>query len=258
MIVLNTNTNVPHGGFTPLLRRTGRLLGIGAILLITMSLVICAHRPGSAAEAGIPINPEILAARKISEAISQMLQGNRIAASEELHAALTADPNSRSARYALGMVAEVDENWPDAIRWFQEVRSSSPAGSKLATEAEQQIKICSENAKQDEQASGKLDRRYNSMIARARVLVRFGLAKESVAEAAEALQLNPKGWEPDAITAEALASQGQYAKAGEQLKLAIERAPDEKREALHRAELTNSRYANAQKIAVKGDRRPST
>ena len=234
----------------PLLWTASRVLAIGAVLLLTPP-VISGHHFALAAEAGTPPPPEILAAEKISEAISQMLRGNHLAANEELHAALTADPNSRTSRYALGMVAEADENWTEAIRWFQEVRSLSPTESKLATEAEQQIQICSENAKQDKQTDSKLDRRYNSMIARARFLVRFGLAKESVAEAAEALQLKPKGWEPYVITAEALALQAQYAKAGEQLELAIERAPDEKKEALHQAELTNSRYANAQKIAAK-------
>jgi tetratricopeptide (TPR) repeat protein len=188
--------------------------------------------------------------RELKVAVAHMLKGDDLdAARRGLLHYLDEKPGSVVARYDLGLLAEAREDWPDALKWYGQVKVFVLARSPMALRTDIHIKRCQDAAAEDAQPGGKARRQYREMIARAQMFARAGLSREAIAEAAEAAKRNPQGWEVHVVTAEALAAQKRYQYAVGQLQVALSLAPPESRDAIERAIATNRREGAGQGAA---------
>jgi tetratricopeptide (TPR) repeat protein len=147
--------------------------------------------------------------------------------------AIRIDPTYPQPRYNLGVLAEADEDWTEAAKWFTEYLRLDNLSS-YATKARAELGRVGRAQEQDSTPGGRRRRQYDEAVYRGRVLLRSGRPKEAVAEASAAAKIDDARWEAYALTADALSSQGLYVEAATFIQQAIERAPAAKRVGLQR------------------------
>jgi tetratricopeptide (TPR) repeat protein len=144
------------------------------------------------------------------------------------------DPGYALPYFNLGLLAEADEDWGVAISDFNRFLTLAP-NSAYRLRAQAEIEHATTAKQADSTPQGKLSRQYTDKIVRARALALSGMGKLAVAEAAEAANLDSSRWEAYAVIASALSRQGFDGDAARFLRMAIDRAPADKRPLLERA-----------------------
>ena len=187
--------------------------------------------------------------RELKSAVVELVSGKLAAAHHGFDDYLRQRPDSIAVRYDLGILAETQENWPQATKWFSQVVILAPSNSTIAHRAQLHVRRCEYAAKLDALPGGKVRRKYSESISRARWFVRAGLAREAIAEAKQAKKLYPSGWEVYVVVAEAVSSQHKYQLATSLLKTALTIAPPEKKQSLQNAIRTTDSEAHAQGAA---------
>ena len=140
--------------------------------------------------------------------------------------AIKKDPRFAPPYYTLGLFAEADENWGEAIQRFEEFLRLEP-GSARAELAKRELKRAREALEADKTPEGKRKRKYEEAFSWARALSQSGLDKEAIAKAAEAAKIDASRWEAYAFTADILYRQGRLPEAAGFLQKALEVAPKE-------------------------------
>jgi Flp pilus assembly protein TadD len=159
---------------------------------------------------------------------------DRVKAREGYTEAIKLYPPYPQPRYNLAVLAEADENWDEAIKWFTDFLRFD-AKSAYAVKARNEIVRLNKIKIQDSTPDGKKRRQYDEAIVTARGLANMGLSKEAIAEAAQAVKIDGKRWEAYALTANILANQKQDVDAAIFFQEAIEWAPSGKKDELQRA-----------------------
>lgn len=139
------------------------------------------------------------------------------------------DPTRASAWFNLGVLAESDQQWGDAARYFSEYLRQAPGGPD-AMRAKSQLKLL------DKAVAGLIEpadlRRdeYNAMIQRARAFMAVGLFREAIAEAGRAQESDPTKWESYAVVSLCMARQNKRDAALRFRTQALDRAPVRERD----------------------------
>jgi tetratricopeptide (TPR) repeat protein len=200
-----------------------------ALILVTLS-----HFSAAKAQTAVSLGQQKKAREVFMLTSALYLEDkDRAKAREGYLQAIKLYPGYPQPRYNLAVFAEADENWDEAVRWFTEFLrfdAKSPYADKARTEIARlnRIRI------QDSTPEGKKKRQYEEAIFKARGLANMGLAKEAVAEAAQAVKIDRARWEAYAVTANVLSSQELYVEAATFLQQAIDRAPANKTASLQR------------------------
>jgi tetratricopeptide (TPR) repeat protein len=144
------------------------------------------------------------------------------------------DPKYAPAWFNLGVLAEGNQKWFEAKRYFQKYLEVSPNGpeSKRAT---QEIAILAPYVAGKVSPSQAKQSEYDASIQRARIFMASNLYREAISEAGHAQSLDDSRWEAYAIVALCMKKQNKLDEANNMEKLAEDRIPGEKRDQLKRA-----------------------
>jgi tetratricopeptide (TPR) repeat protein len=135
-------------------------------------------------------------------------EGNRQHLGAACHQALERSGAAIEPKYYLGVLAEADENWTEAERWFAEV-AENDGTSIYGVRAKRELGKVVSLKKNDVTPEGKLRRKYEEAIASARLLERHGFPSEALTAAAQAEILDPSRWEAPAVAGAILLEQKQ-------------------------------------------------
>jgi tetratricopeptide (TPR) repeat protein len=144
------------------------------------------------------------------------------------------DPSYPLPRFNLGVLAEADENWDEAIRWFQEFVQLDGA-SDYAKRAQKELARLRQLQTLEKSDQGRQRRLYDETIGRAKILLDARFLKEAIAEAASAAKIDDTRWEAYAVAGSALSERGAFDQAANFLQRAIDRAPQDKKGKLAQA-----------------------
>ena len=144
------------------------------------------------------------------------------------------DPTYPQPYFNLAVLAESEEKWNEAIEWFEKYRKLDQS-SAFALKAEEELARLKIVRALDLTPAGRQQRRYDDLIARARLFLDSQLPKQAVAEAARAAQVDDARWEAYAVAAHALSEQGLLQDAAKFLHKAIQYTPEDKKQSLQRA-----------------------
>lgn len=122
--------------------------------------------------------------------------------------ALQRNPSAIEPKYYLGVLAEADEKWSDAEKWFRQV-AESDATSIYGIRAKRELGKLISLEKTDATPQGKLRRKYEEDISSARLLEHHGFPSEALTAAAQAEILDPSRWEAPAVAGAILLEQHQ-------------------------------------------------
>lgn len=171
-------------------------------------------------------NKREMASQTLNEALRNYIKGDLAKAKEGLQLAISQDPSFPHPRYNLAVIAAAEEDWAGAIRWLEEFLKLDQT-SERAEKAKSELEDLRQILEMDKTPEGKKRRQYEAAISNTSWLLNMGLLKEAVAQAAEAVKINPSGWEPYALTASALAKSEKWDDAKRFLDIAIKQAPAE-------------------------------
>jgi tetratricopeptide (TPR) repeat protein len=155
-------------------------------------------------------------------------------AREGFRRSILLDPTFAPPYFNLGVVAEADEDWGDAVRWLGNFLKLEP-NSIYAVRARSELTRIASIQASLRTPDGLKKNKYDEEIGRARVFVRTNMPAEAIAAAGKAADLDSSRWEAYAVTASALANAGKTADARRFIGMAIERAPGAKKAALEKA-----------------------
>jgi len=147
---------------------------------------------------------------------------------------LRQDPTYALPRYNLAVLAEAEEDWDDAIEYFEEFLRLDQK-SRYSAKARSEIDRLKLIREMDRTPEGKRRRRYEDAIAKSTVFLNADLLKDAVRAAALAAQIDDHRWEAYALTATALSKQNLYEDAELYLKQSIARAPEKVKPRLEEA-----------------------
>lgn len=159
---------------------------------------------------------------------------DRAKASKGFLAAIKEDNTYALPRYNLGVMAEADERWDDAIKWFEEFLKLSD-DAKYIRSAKLELEKIKRIKELDKTPAGKSKRQYDELIAVANLQHKLGLAKESISTAAKAAEMSPDRWEAYVVVANALMEQKQWTQAVKFIQMAMKSAPKKVKETLKKA-----------------------
>jgi tetratricopeptide (TPR) repeat protein len=151
--------------------------------------------------------------------------------------AIVLDPTLSAPYFNLGIISESEEDWSGAAKWFATFLRLDPA-SNYAGRARGEITRIATIRRLVATPGGLTKTHYDDAIQRARLFLRSRMPKEAVAEAGEAVKMDPSRWEAYAVASSAFSQGGQQGKAKDFLAMAIERAPVDKKPQLKKAMAT--------------------
>jgi tetratricopeptide (TPR) repeat protein len=128
--------------------------------------------------------------------------------------------------YNLGVLAEADEDWETAIRYFEQFIALDHA-SELSAKAQRKLSSLRPLREMDSTPAGRRKRQYEQALSEANTLISLGLMKEAISTEARAARVDDTRWETYALVASALADRQLFADAIVFLQKAIARAPGE-------------------------------
>lgn len=172
------------------------------------------------------LSPERARASKTMLAAERALFVNKdpTAARAEFMAALQQDSTFAAPRFNLGVLAEAEEQWSDAAKWFAEyLRHDSTSAS--ASKARGELTVSRRRAAESQSPDVKRESDYDRHIELARRLLAAAMFDDARAEAARAHALKATGWEAYALASAAIAPSGRSAQALALLDSAIALAP---------------------------------
>ena len=138
------------------------------------------------------------------------------------------------AWFNLGVLAEGNQKWFEAKRYFQKYLEVSPNGPE-SKRAIQEIAILAPYVAGKVSPSQAKQSEYDASIQRARIFMASNLYREAISEAGHAQSLDDSRWEAYAMVALCMKKQGKLVDANTMEKLAEDRIPIEKRADLQRA-----------------------
>jgi len=139
--------------------------------------------------------------------------------------AVSQEPTYPRPYYNLGVLAEADEEWDAARRYFEQFRQLD-GGSELSLKAQRKVEYLRTLRETDRTPDGRRRRQYEQALAQANALVNLGLLKEANTTAGRAAQLDGTRWEAYALIGNTLASQQLCADAVGFFQKAVVRAPN--------------------------------
>lgn len=162
------------------------------------------------------------------------LRAARSAARRGFLKAVTQDAAYPLPYYNLGVLAEADEDWGEAIRYFEQF-TRLDGGSELSRKARRKLESLRRLRDADATPEGRRRRLYDEALAEANALANLGLLKEAVGAAGRAAQLDDTRWEAYALIGNALAVRGMFGDAAGFFRKAADRAPQDVKPGLLRA-----------------------
>lgn len=195
-------------------------------------------RPPKGAAAGIPRQGGARAAARLTynETLGRLFEDlGRARTADEMRAARAAarrgflkaasqDASYPLPLYNLGVLAEADEDWDAAIRYFEQFRRLD-TGSEFSLKAQRKIEYLGRVRDADATPEGRRRRLYEQALSEANTLANLGLVKEAVAVAGRAARLDDTRWEAYALIGNALSGRMLFADAAGFFRKAAERAP---------------------------------
>jgi tetratricopeptide (TPR) repeat protein len=148
--------------------------------------------------------------------------------------ALRLDPTYSLPRYNLGVLAESNENWDEAVRWFEEFLRLDPI-SEYALKAQTELAGVRLIRELDKTPAGHLKRLYDDEINRARVFLNTGFEAEALDTLTKAKALDDSRWEAYAILSSVQTQHRDFENAISSLQGSSQRAPADKKDRLQQA-----------------------
>lgn len=225
-----------------LMRLIPSLILAPGVMLVSPALCVQAATPGSravsqqAAPCGATAADAITCARQlfISTSSTFLRDRDKHEAAAGYLEVVQLDPKYGPAWFNLGVLAEANQKWFEAKRYFEKYLEVSPHGpeSKRAT---QEIAILTPYVAGKVSPSQATRAEYDASIQRSRIFMASNLYREAISEAGHAQSLNDSRWEAYAVAALCMKKQGKLDEANAMEKLAEDRIPVEKRDQLKRA-----------------------
>jgi Flp pilus assembly protein TadD len=143
---------------------------------------------------------------------AEALRTARVRARRGFLKAVSLDPSYALPYYNLGVLAEADEDWDSAIKYFEQFRKLDGT-SDLSAKARQKLPSLEQARMADSTPEGKRKRQYEQLIIQGKALANLGLLKEVMSVAAEAIKIDGARWEAYALAGALLTRQGLCAEA---------------------------------------------
>jgi tetratricopeptide (TPR) repeat protein len=163
------------------------------------------------------------------------------------------DPLYAQPCFQLALLAEAEEDWPGAIKWFTEFRHLKPRSAESAV-AQIELNRLPQIEVLDSTPLGKQKRRYDDAIARCNLLLEEGFPKEAVAGADAAARIDPSRWEAYSFAAVCLEETHHFNLAERLLKRAILLAPARRKVTLETALRLCGKEDQAAALALNADK----
>lgn len=196
------------------------------------STLVSAPGKTAAVVAGVPVSAQSI----LDLTLRRFAKDHDVSTAREgLLKAASADPKYALPCYYLGLLAESDENWADAIKWLEQFVSLENPNSQKCLQAKSDLDSVRKFQEMDATPEGKKRRQYDIRMQRGQACAGAGMLKLAISEAAKAAEIDSSRWESYALAASILSSQKGYAQAAEFLKKALDRAPDAKKGTLQAA-----------------------
>lgn len=208
--------------------------------IATLADELAAHPPqpagaslSPAAPASSPAMPVLSAERRraqqtmlaaLREFVSDRDTGK---AREALVRAAGEDPSYAEPPYNLAILAEAEENWAEAIRYYEQVEALATPQDPLRKTAAEKLGLVRQLEADSQTPEGKLDVQYTLSVDRARQFLAAQQPAEAVAEAERAITLLPNRYEAYCVAALAERELGAFESAIGRLRHAKEVAPAE-------------------------------
>jgi Tfp pilus assembly protein PilF len=179
------------------------------------------------------------------------------AAREAMLEAVRVDPTYPNPRFDLAVLAEDQEDWGQAIRYYEEFLALVPSSSTAAATARKRLHRAQRAGEMDGTADGKRLRQYAELLALASGYLQADEPRKAYNLGAQAIALDARLPHAYLVCADALARVTAYGAAAKLVKLAIERTPDAERRPLLTLH-TAYRQASASTEATKPQPRRAT
>jgi tetratricopeptide (TPR) repeat protein len=167
------------------------------------------------------------------------------------HKSADLDPNYQAPRYNLGILAEAQEDWESAAKWFKSVIEID-AASEFGRKSTERLKNVQRSTQLFKSEEGRRQIAFEQSLARARALLAADRLVAANTEAEKAAQLQPDRYEPLTILADIADKNGRFDRAKEYLNKVKELAPYEKRTAIDKALSEVERNSNFEAFVTAG------
>jgi tetratricopeptide (TPR) repeat protein len=149
-------------------------------------------------------------------------------AKEGFLAAFQIDPTYPPPIYNLAVIAESEEDWANAAKWFAMYRSLDTS-SPNSTRSESELTKIRSIEQLEQTPEGRLQFKVSTALNRAKVFLNSGLLSESLAAAKQAINLNSRSWEAHALCGLSYDKQGLFADAEAAFNKSLEFSPQDKK-----------------------------
>ncbi len=175
------------------------------------------------------VAPRVTAQGVYTETLAALLLDHDQEKAEKgfLHA-VQIDPHFGAAWFNLGVIAESEKNWKQAESYFRNYLAFVPNGPD-ARRANDQLILLPKYESGEITPEAAKDAQYDALIQRARIFLAAGHLRESIAEAGRAQTVDNSRWESYAVVSLCMTRQNKAQEAAQFAALAIEHAPNEKR-----------------------------
>lgn len=208
--------------------------------IATLADELAAHPPQPAGASLSPAAPASSPAMPVLSAERRRAQQTMLAALREfvsdrdtgkardaLVRAAGEDPSYAEPPYNLAILAEAEENWAEAIRYYEQVEALATPQDPLRKTAAEKLGLVRQLEADSQTPEGKLDVQYTLSVDRARQFLAAQQPAEAVAEAERAITLLPNRYEAYCVAALAERELGAFESAIGRLRHAKEVAPAE-------------------------------
>lgn len=210
------------------------------LFAVTLALAIasCSERKTASTEAKKTISPEERRAstrKQLQGSLEKFLtDGNRPEAKEAFRKCAEQDPSYAEPRYNLARLEEADENWDEALRWYNECQRAAP-NSTLSRDAGVHIRQLEAIQQRAQTPEGARALKYETLVER----VRSAIAAEQFAQAEvlaeQAAKIDDSRHEAYSLAAAVCSRNRDYDKALGHLRIAISKCPADKKPSLQLA-----------------------
>jgi tetratricopeptide (TPR) repeat protein len=165
---------------------------------------------------------------------SEQLRLARTSAMQGFKRALDQDPSYCLPYYNLGVLAEAEDDWIAAIKYFEQFKKFSDKAD-LSLKTQKKLEYLRGLTTSDSSAAGRKKVAYDEALRKVNALINLGLLKEAISVAARAAEVDSTRWESYALIGAALVDRRLFRDALSFLQQASIRAPADVRSKLSRA-----------------------
>lgn len=163
-----------------------------------------------------------------------LMQPDSKEADQAFHEAIAADPTYAAPHLNLGILCQQRGDYAAAQRWYESFLKLASDGANLSVVRVRLQEVQARLARMQDPA-GKRGVEYHAILSRVQDMIEQGRLVAAMQHLDEADRLDAGRWETEAVRAAIYVRSEDWQKAEQAMKLAYDRAPEDRRSSLERA-----------------------